>query len=62
MDTLEQLLEWAKNLKMYIEIRGNGSAEVHFDPGFDGAYESYTVGTDLLSALKNAHDRFLKCV
>lgn len=57
--TLGELLEWAKSLKMYIEIFGNGSAEIEFDPDLNYEYEDYAEGDTLFEALNNARAKFL---
>lgn len=54
---LEDLLEWAKSLKLYIEILGDGSAEVQMMED-DENYVTYTTGDTLMDALVLAHAKF----
>ena len=56
--TLEDLLEWAKSLSLYIEILGDGSAEVQMMED-DENYVTYAEGETLLEALLSAQAKFV---
>lgn len=55
---LQELLHWAKSLRLYIEIFGDGSAEVHMMED-DKNYVTYADGDTLLSALRAAKVKFV---
>jgi hypothetical protein len=55
---LEELLQWAKRMSLFIEIRGNGSAEVQMlDHAED--YVFLSSGNTLKEALEFAHSKFV---
>ena len=54
MNELVKMLRWAKRKKLYIEIYGDGSADVQWDNGQYGVYRLIGTGPTLLRALRNA--------
>jgi hypothetical protein len=53
---IEELLEWAKTNKMFIEIDGDGSVEVSYLKDPDDSYLALASGRNLKIALENAKE------
>lgn len=54
MNNLEKLLDWAKSQGLFIEICGDGSCEIAFQPDPMDSYVALARGPSLLAALQTA--------
>lgn len=58
MSELEKLLEWAKKMSLFIEIRGSGETEIQIQNSIE-EYVFLTQADTLKEALKLARSKFV---